>query len=92
MPMLPAGHLKLSDMGLCKKVDFDEMLSDGASVHRYAPTPHIPFRDFTYTTVHRYASNSLSTLNLTDSHPALMNRYRHTYPSPKDFAPLSFPV
>jgi hypothetical protein len=33
--MLPAGHLKLSDMGLCKKVDFDEMLSDGASVHRY---------------------------------------------------------
>lgn len=39
--VLPAGHLKLSDMGLCKKVDFDEMLSDGASVHRYAIIPHI---------------------------------------------------
>lgn len=39
MSVLPSGHLKLSDMGLCKKVDFDEMLSDGASVHRYAAKP-----------------------------------------------------
>jgi len=30
------GHLKLSDMGLCKKVDFDEMLHDGSSVTAHA--------------------------------------------------------
>jgi serine/threonine kinase 38 len=32
------GHLKLSDMGLCKKVDFDEILNDGASVSAHAPS------------------------------------------------------